>query len=322
MAAETENDQKLGTKRFARLFGYFFLFLASFFIFVYLTFPYEVLKESLAADLSQSTGYAIRVGDLSPALPLGIRAENIQIEAPGGAAVLHLASARARLTLHKLFLGKVSPSFELEAGKGNFRVDANFSILDLLKSQFIPRQLSLYAKDFPLDEFMAFGLGVAANGPGANPMLAPIISVIGVSAIMQAKSEFDLDLKNPTLSHGFADITLKNAVLKLDHPTLGLPNQEFKKAGIKATVEGGSVVIDKSSGLVAEELDILMNGKVALRPNPMSSQLDLNMEIALNKGLKEKFGFIIDAMTGSATSEGKLTMQVRGALEEPSVTMF
>lgn len=321
MATESGGIKDWGTKGVLRILGYFTVFLLSFIVFVYLTFPYEVLKESLAADLSQSTGYAIRIGDLSPALPLGMKADEIQVEAPGG-ATLRVSSAVVKLTLYKLLFGSVSPSLEVKAGKGAFDIEANFRLIDLVGGSLIPHQLAFYAKDFPLDEFMAFGLALATNGPDANPMLAPIVSVIGVSATMQSKSEFDLDLKNPTLSNGFADITLKNAVLKLDHPTLGLPNQEFTKAGIKAKVEGGNVVIDKSSGLVADELEILVSGKIALKPDPMSSQLDLNMSIALNKGLKEKFGFVMDAMAGTVTNEGKLTMQVRGTLEQPTMTMF
>jgi len=59
-----------------------------------------------------------------------------------------------------------------------------------------------------------------------------------------------------------------------------------------------------------------------LRSQPGASQLDMKIIFRLNAGLKEKFGFLIDAMTGSATSEGRLTMQVRGSLDEPAVTTF
>jgi hypothetical protein len=131
-----------------------------------------------------------------------------------------------------------------------------------------------------------------------------------------------LDAKNPIQSTGNADLHLTNAVLKLSHPSLGLPDQVFKKALIKAKVENGSVVIDRSSGFIAEELELLADGKVMLRSQPGASQLDMKIIFRLNAGLKEKFGFLIDAMTGSATSEGRLTMQVRGSLDEPAVTTF
>ena len=84
---------------------------------------------------------------------------------------------------------------------------------------------------------------------------------------------------------------------------------------IKAKVENGTIVLDKSSGFVSEELELLPDGKVTLKQAPQVSQLDLKVVFRLNKGLKDKFGFLIDAMTGSATSEGQLTMQVRGAMD-------
>lgn len=310
-----------GSGRTVRIIGYGALFFFSFSFFLFVTFPYEVVKETIAGQLSQATGYSIQMGDLSASIPLGLKAEQIQIEAPSG-ATLRIASAKVKIAVLKILMGKVSPSLHLRAGNGEFEVDLDFSLLDLARQVVMPRHLSFQARKFPLDDLIDFGLGVAAGGADANPMVAPLLQVIKATATLQAKGEFDLNLKTPTDSTGFADINLTNAVLKLDHPTLGLPNQQFSKALIKAKVEGGSVVIDSSSGLTAEELEFLVNGKVSLRPDPMASMLDLNMEVKLIAGLKDKFGFLIDAVTGSATSEGKLSMQVRGPLKQPTVSMF
>ncbi len=65
-----------------------------------------------------------------------------------------------------------------------------------------------------------------------------------------------------------------------------------------------------------------MDGRITLKPDALMSLLDLKVIFKLNKGLKEKFGFLMDAMTGSATSEGQLTMQVRGPMQQPAVTTF
>ena len=51
------------------------LFGFSFTLFLYLTFPYEVLKEAVAAQISKATGYNVQIGDMSVALPLGIKGE-------------------------------------------------------------------------------------------------------------------------------------------------------------------------------------------------------------------------------------------------------
>jgi hypothetical protein len=42
----------------------------------------------------------------------------------------------------------------------------------------------------------------------------------------------------------------------------------------------------------------------------------------LNKGLKEKFGFLMDAMLGRSSGDGQLTMQLLGSLDNPQVSTF
>ena len=53
-------------KRTLRIFGLIGLFFVSFLVFLFLTFPYEVLKETVAAEVSKATGYLVRIGDLGP----------------------------------------------------------------------------------------------------------------------------------------------------------------------------------------------------------------------------------------------------------------
>ncbi len=298
------------------------LFLVSFVLFLFLTFPYEVLKESLAAEISQSTGYIVRIGDMSADFPLGLTAEAVKIEAPTGAASLSFKTLSVDVSVLKFLLGKVSVELSATAGSGEFELDADFGILDLIANQPVPKHFSFVSKNFPLDDIAGFALNNAASSPTANPMVAPLLSAIGVSALLNGKADFSLDAKNPTQSTGEMEISLAKAVLKLSHPSLGLPDQEFKKASIGAKVEAGNVVFAKNSGFVSDELELLTEGKITLKQQPLNSLLDMKVVFRLNKGLKEKFGFLIDAMTGSATSEGQLTMQLRGPMEQPAVTTF
>jgi hypothetical protein len=48
-------------KRFVKILGLLALFVASFIVFAYLTFPYEVLKESLATQLSEKLNAITRL---------------------------------------------------------------------------------------------------------------------------------------------------------------------------------------------------------------------------------------------------------------------
>lgn len=320
MAAEEVQSSK--TKVILQILGLIALFLFSFVLFLFLTFPYEVLKESLAAEISQSTGLIVRIGDMSADFPLGMTAEKVKIEAPNGAASMSFKSLSVDVAVLKLLLGKVAVEVSATEGAGELEVDADFGFIDLIGGQPVPKRFRFQAKSFPLDDLVGFALNNAASSPTANPMVAPLLSAIGVSALLNGKADFALDAKNPTQSTGEMEISLAKAILKLSHPSLGLPDQEFKSAKIGAKVESGNVVFAKNSGFVSDELELLTEGKIALKQQPLASQLDMKVVFRLNKGLKEKFGFLIDAMTGSATSEGQLTMQLRGPMEQPAVTTF
>lgn len=298
------------------------LFLASFLLFLFITFPYEVLKESIAATASQETGFDIRIGDMSASLPLGIDLKNIKVVSPSGGAQVALSEVNVSIGVLGFFLGKVKTYVELVSGAGRIDIGADFGILDLISQQVTPRRVTFDSKNFPLDQLVAFGLNVAANAPNGNPMVQPLLGTIGMTAQLNGKADVALDPKQLSQSTGSAEISLGKAILKLSHPSLGLTDQAFNKALIKAKVDAGTFVVDKSSGFVSEELDVATEGKITLKPDLLSSLLDLKVVLKLDKGMKEKMGFIIDAVTGTATSDGQLTMQMRGPLLQPAVTTF
>jgi hypothetical protein len=304
---------------------YVALFIFSFALFLFITFPYEVLKESLSAEISQQSGMQVRIGEMGASLPLGLKAKDIKIE--NGPSSLALKSLSANVSVFSLLLGKVRAQAGVEAGQGasmgDMEVGVDFGILDLIKGEQTPRHLSFIAHGFPIEPVVSFALMQAANAPGANPMVAPLLSALGVAGALNSKIEMDLDSKNPTQSSGSMDVSFNKAILKLSHPSLGLPDQEFKRAGIKAKVEGGKLMIDKASGFFADEIELAIpKGEVTLKADPTASLLDVTLGLQLNKGLKEKFGFIIDAIVGNAASDGKLTVQIRGPMGAPTVQTF
>lgn len=307
-------------KKTLHIFLFIGLFFASFFLFLFLTFPYEVLKESLSAEVSQATGYNVRIGDMSPNLPLGITAKDIRVDAPNGGATMNLGAFKLDLGVFSLLLGKLHVNAAAESGKGDLEVGLDFGLFDLVKGAMAPRHFSLASNAFPLDGLAAFGLSVAANAPGANPMVAPLLGALGLSAQLTGKAEVALDTSNPTQSTGNVDINFGKMILKLSHPSLGLPDQAFKKSVVKASVQSGTLVLDKASGFISEELELLTDGKITLKPDIAQSLLDMKVVIELKKDLKEKFGFVMDAVTGTSTADGKVTMQVRGSMAAPVVT--
>jgi hypothetical protein len=298
------------------------LFFTSFLGFLYVTFPYEVLKEALSIEISQVSGYEIRIGDMSPSFPLGLALEKVVFSKSGAPKGLTLDKIKVKISLLSFLIGRIAPSLEVKSKKGSLEIDVSLGLFSLIGGQVEPRHAALKAADFPLDEIFSFILGAVSSGPSADPLVGPFLQNLAVSGSLDGGLEFELDTKNPTQSLGKMDLALKNAVLKLDHDSLGFPNLKFKPAGIKAKIQSGSIVFDESSGFYSDDLKIQITGSIMLKPEPAKSQLDLRFLIQLDKGLKEKIGFVLDAIRGTATADGKLTVQLRGAVGQPVVNNF
>ncbi len=225
------------------------LFLFSFVLFLYLTFPYEVLTEKVSVELSGATGYSVRIGGISPRLPIGAEIKDIKIESKDGSSRLHFTNVEADIGLFSLLLGQISPKVEIKSGGGVINVEMDLGILDLLNRSHFPKYVSLDAKKFPLADLIRFGLGTM--DASSNP-IAGLLSNIGLIAKLNGKVEFDLDSKKPTQSVGEVNLNLTDALLVLSHPMVGLEDQKFNKAKIQAKVENGKVHIKKTSMFVSK----------------------------------------------------------------------
>jgi autotransporter translocation and assembly factor TamB len=298
-------------------FGFFFLFLASFVVFLVLTFPYEVFKETLAAELSQMSGQVIRIGDLRASLPIGLTAKDVHVETRTGAA-LTIDQLAVDVSVLNLLVGRVRVNAEVEQGDGDLDATADFGLFDLIGQRFVPRRIQLKASAFPIDGPASFGLKYAAGLP-SMAVAGALLGAISFTGKLNGEVDLDLDTKAPSQSTGAAELTLGGAVLKLSDPSIGLPDQAFTKALIKAKVDGGALVIDKNSGFVSDELLLAAEGRIDLAADLFLSKLGVKVTFKLDKGLKEKFAWIMDMMTAPG-SDGQVTMHVRGTIGAANVT--
>jgi len=310
-------------KKPSRIFGLVALFFGSFAFFLYLTFPYEVLKESLATEISQATGMSVRIGELGPKLPLGVNARKVSIIPAGSTKSLNISELNIRISVLSFLVGSVSPEVEVLMESGSLSLDLSFGLFSFFgKGAGMPSRVSLDAVNFPIGNIIAFGLNSAASSPTANPMVAPLLSAIGMTGQLNGAVKLKLNSSDPSQSTGSADINIKDAVLKLSDPALGLSDQSFSTAMVKASLSNGSLVVDQASGFVAEELQLKLSGKVAMKATLQMSQFDMNVAVKLDKDLRDKFGFILDAATGGSPRNGEVTLQVRGPMTQPTVTPF
>lgn len=297
------------------------IFAVSFFFFLLVTFPYEILKESISNGLSRVTGLSITMSDFGAKLPIGMKASGLSVSSQGQKAkTIKLNQLSARINPFYAFAGKLAIKVYVE--------NPDQSAMDLfvvipLSAAFgsgnpVPSRIEVDARNFRVDELAAFALSAMASGNDVNPLLGPVLQAIAFSGKLDGAIDLSIDASAPQQSAGNIKIKFKDALLKLSDPSLGLPDQRFSKAGVQAALNNGVLVIEKGSGFESDELTLSAGGSVAIKSSLPTSQLQLEILVKLQKSLAEKFGFLLDAFSGGAAKNGELRLQVKGPLSQPT----
>jgi hypothetical protein len=301
------------------------VFFFSFVCFLYLTFPFEVATEAVEQFLAKQTsssGIIIRMGSIRPALPVGLWVQKLAVEHSSGSR-LEFGEATAKVSLLSLLTGAVGGSVWIrDTQKGSLEIDAKIPIIDLIGGNPMPQSIEIVADNFDLDQPAGFTLGMFSKGENMNPMVAPLLQTVGVTGDLDGEIDFRLDADDPTQSRGKINLNLVKAAIKLNDPSLGLPDQVFTKGTIGADINNGSLDISKDSGIETSDLSIDFKGKVVLKNPLLASQLDVDAGIQLKGELQKNFGVFLNAFAPASAGEGKVNLQIRGPLQGASVSTF
>lgn len=310
----SEEQPQQPTRSWLNWAWYSVLFVFSFLIFFLFTFPYGVVKEAVIGQLSQMTGYNIRVKDLGPSFLVGIDAEGIKLATSDNSAQYELASAEVNLSLLSLFIGRVTVDAELVGkNKGTLEARLSWGIFQLLGGKGVPSRINLNSKDFELGGLV--NVYLKESSKTANELIKDLLTQIAFQANLNGRAELALAIDDPTQSTGTVDLQLKKASLDLTNPNLVIARQNFEKALIKGTLKGGKMVLDNSSAINSQELKVGLKGSSTLK-NPMgNSLLDFGIDIRLEGSLKENFGVILSVVGGT---DGVLNYKINGSFARPN----
>ena len=158
-------------------------------------------------------------------------------------------------------------------------------------------------------------MGVAGDSLKSQPMVADLVSKFNVQGYLSGKMFIRLNSANVSRSEGSVNLQLKKATLLIDQ-SLGMADQQFEKALVKASFKSGKLTVDKRSGFHTQELKIDLNGSVGIKKKLHASSLNLSLNVKLEKGLKEQYGYVIDNMLGG--NGGLLKYQIKGTVSKPN----
>ncbi len=297
--------------------GLMTLGLFSFVFFLYLTFPYQVLKESITTSLNKQSSFNIRIGRLSSHFPVGVALEDLNISSAGQVKSLSVKRVVTSVSLWRLLLGQLGISVELESrNKKKLGVDLVFGLLSLINGTPMPSKVFLQSDGFQIDGYLDFALANIASGPGANPLLSGLLTQIELVGDLVGSAELNLDMESPTRSNGEMTLKLRGGTLTINDPSLNIAPQKFSKFALESQMKDAKLVISNKSGFITQEMAINLDGQINLKKNFINSQLDVNLGVKLEKSLKDSLGLIVEIVMGGHDGQGKI--RIVGPLLRPN----
>lgn len=293
------------SKRASRGLGYLALGLSSFLFFLYVTFPYGVIKEVIVDKVTQAiqqSGLPIRlsIGTLEPYWLTGIEMENVTLtNITSQTANLRMGIVRARLRPLSLFAGKLGIGLYLTQVGGNLEVIATVPLSTLLSQQPMPDAVEVELNSFAVDPFFHHALAFAAGSKDpAMVLVAPLLAKTSIGGKLSGRIDFQND--NPEHfgnAMGTFEITVADGFLHIADETLKIRRQSFETAEIDLKFEDNALQIGEQTRFAAEDIEIGLNGRLSL-PNlsRQSPQANFNLELTMRDKIEESLGFIVPNM--------------------------
>lgn len=328
---EGDEEPRLNrTSQFKRILSYTLLGLFSFFFFLYVTFPYGVIKEVIvdkATRQIQSSGLPVRlsIGSLEPYWLTGVQLENVNLtNVSSQNANLRFGIVRARLKLLSLFVGNISVNVYMTQVGGSLDLDVALPLSTVLAGAPSPSWAEIEIKSFSTDPFFNHALAyAAASTDPAMVLVAPLLSKTSIGGQITGQISFSND--NPEHfgnAKGNFEISVNEGFLHIADETLKIRRQAFETADIDLSFENNALVIGEQTRFAAQDIEIGLNGRLTL-PNlsRQAPQANFNLMLTMRDKIEESLGFIVPNMLRCPPlQEGVLNTNLSGPLTNMTCT--
>lgn len=255
-----------------RVITYMGLFFSSFFVFLYLTFPYESLKNSLVAQIEGKTPVRIEIGELSPYRITGVQFRDVVITRDGDTenTIARIEKGRLRIHIIPIFFGRLKGDIDLYSFGGGvagqfiwkgaqFALGANFKNFDITKVG-AERQFKKYGE-------------------------------VRLTGTLGGNIELYVNNADRKLNRGLVRLEYEN--LKMINTTIlgnKLPDLAFKSpAVVQLSLSNRFLRIDEWN-LSSDNLEINASGRVTLRKKLQNSRFNIRFGIKPSEALEDAFG--------------------------------
>ncbi len=263
--------------------------LIFFVTFVIIFIPTTELK-GIADRALASAGYTFHAAEFGKALPLGIKAREVEIADERG-PLFRADEAVVRLRLLPLLLGRVNIGFRAGIGKGTVKGD--YSTASGGEANIEIEHLRL--EDIP---FFLTATGATIKGD------------------LQAEGHFS-GKRNAARGQGRLEVKgMELASVKIGE--MPLPDASYDTVRGAMKISGGKVVLE-SFTLQGAGLYVRIKGDFPVITPLKAAPLNLTLELMPKPDFMEKQKFVFLLLTKYLTSPGAYQIPVRGILAKPSI---
>ena len=310
--------------RFKKWISFAVVFTFSFGLFLFLTFPYEIFKETISNNIKRASGIDVNIGTMGMSLPVGIKLLDVKVSKPGVAQILKFEQVRVNISMLQFMMGNLGLSFKIQKSSGitkkelgQIHLGVKLGILLLIFSKTPPLpSVNLYADNFAIDDVTNLAFGILGNSRGISPMFQPVLEAVKFTGMMTGNMNIVMSGAKAANASGIVNLELKKASLEAG---AALSRQEFSKMLIKAEVKDGKIMFDKNSGINSRDLSLsIIGGRIVLKEPLMMSDLDVKVDLKMSGDI-EPLGSMAVRAAGLMYTEGQpTTITISGPFVRPA----
>lgn len=251
----------------------------SLFVFLYMTFPFERVKERLVAEFNskQTDGSRLEVDDMSWYWVSGVEASGVRVTFPpphdpdGASArkprVITFDKVHARLSILHLLVGGMDVSFGADALGGHVSGEVSDSDTE--------RDIHVQLEDVDVGMLPMFRDAVGLPMTGA--LSGSVDLTVTDEKLAKTSGQIDLTLAHLTVGDGKAKI----------HDTIALPKLDAGQLELKADIKNGRVDVSRFTAK-GPDVEVVSDGKIQLRDPLTASLVELGLRFRFSDKYKNK----------------------------------
>ena len=272
--------------------GYAALFLFLFVMFLYLTFPYDAIKDTIVKRIESQGNISVTIDKISPFRLAGFRIKDLQITNPAekNQVYLSLDEVRLRLRLTQLLIGRLWLDFDVYAYEGG-----------IAGSFCKRRQIFDLAVNFA-------GLRLAKY---STRDVVRKMGSLDLDGIITGQLEMHLNQAQKRDNNGFLNMNLdKMQASNIKFLTSEIPNMTFEPGQIQLRLQNQNFQV-QTFYLKGNHLELDLSGRIATNNDLKRSNLFLNLRFKPSDELEESLGMLMYAMN-EADDEGFYKLSING----------